>query len=72
MTPTGANLYSPPTVGYFIYHARKNGQQRWAAHRRYAQNKTRSALCYSFQDARTFLDALPTEYTPNPDATYHH
>jgi hypothetical protein len=71
MSPTAANLYQPPTKGFFIYHARKNGDQRWSANRKYSNGRTRSALCYSLEEAREFLDALPDEYTPAQDVTHH-
>jgi hypothetical protein len=64
------NLYEPPTIGFRIYHVRKCGTQRWSATRKYPNGKTRSALVYSVEEARAFLDALPDEYTPNPNATY--
>ena len=64
------NLYEPPTKGFRIYHVRKNGDQRWSASRRYQNGKTRSALVYSVEEARAFLDALPDEYSPGVDNTY--
>jgi len=68
---TATNLYDPPRTSFFIYHVRKNGDQRWSATRKYANGRTRSALVYSLEEAREFLDALPDEYTPAPNATYH-
>lgn len=68
---TEANLYQPPTSGFFIYHARKNGDQRWSANRKYPNGKTRSALCYSLKEAQEFLDMLPDEYIPAQDVTLH-
>lgn len=68
---TAANLYQPPTPGFFIYHARKNGNQRWSANRKYPNGKTRSALCYSLEEAQEFLDTLPLEYIPAQDVTFH-
>lgn len=68
---TTTNLYQPPTQGFFIYHVRKNGDQRWAASKKYTNGKTRSALVYSLKEAHEFLDTLPLEYTPAPNATYH-
>lgn len=68
---TEANLYQPPTSGFFIYHARKNGDQRWAASRKYPNGKTRSALVYSLEEAQEFLDSLPDEYIPDQDVTFH-
>jgi hypothetical protein len=68
---TAANLYQPPTSGFFIYHARKNGVQRFSAHRKYLNGKTRSALVYSLEEAQEFLDTLPDEYIPAQDVTFH-
>lgn len=68
---TTTNLYQPPTQGFFIYHVRKNGDQRFSATRKYANGKTRSALVYSLEEARKFLDTLPDEYIPAQDVTFH-
>lgn len=56
-----SNLYQPSTTGFFIYHVRKNGDQRWSATRKWSNGQTKSALCYSVDEAHAFLDALSNE-----------